>query len=182
MLDAELLSEDHFVASRFYHFDDLTWCVQKNQPIPIWRNFYILSSDLMVWIVCFPIFGTVTFMFYFLQQFENVGPKWNSFRIAIGVLSRFIGMSYAYKSTNNASRVLFAIGMFGCLIFVSSFISIMMTSLNRQMYADHVETIREILDSKFDLAGDIFSLQELLKKNEANYQIEIKCVNDKVKH
>lgn len=180
VLDESTLPKEEFLPSRHYYYDELTWCVQKRQPIPIWRNFFILSNDPMVWIICFSTFGIVTFIFYYLQQFETLQPKWNAFRIAVGVLSRFIGMPYNYNATNISSRVLFAIGMFGCIIFVSSFISIMMTSMNKQLYTNQVETIEEILDLGFDLAGDSLSLKELLKLNEVGYLSQIKVANSGV--
>lgn len=164
-LDENALIDEYFTASRFCYYDDLTWCVQEKQPIPIWLNFYILTGNSMVWIVAFPTFAIVTFIFYYLQQFEDVQPKWQSFRIALGVLCRFIGMSYPYNSTNNSSRILFIIGMLGCLIFSTSFMSILMTSMNEQRYEDQVKTIQEICDKEYELTGSHYSLRQVEKAN-----------------
>lgn len=168
---------EHFVASRFYHFDDLTWCVQSGQPIPIWLNFFILSRDYRVWIICFFTFAVFTFLLYFLEQFEHIKPKWHSFRIAIGILSRFIGMPYTFKPTNSSSRILFAFGILGCIIFSSCFMSILITSMNKQFYAHQVQTINEIVDLEYDLAGDYFSLQQLEKRNEVSFWSSEKSPN-----
>lgn len=174
-LDETIQTTELFVASSPYYHDDLTWCVQQKKPIPTWKNFFLLCNDPMIYvlftIVCF-VYDSVT---YFLQQFEDLQQKWDWFKITTSGFCIVSGFAFKYRPQNISSRIMFIFSIWGCMIFDIILLSICMKILNTRYYVNQIETIQEIADS-FDLVGDGFALQHLMKQNHVNY-IFFKCIS-----
>lgn len=158
-----------FQPSHYFYYDELKWCIQKSRPIPIWQNFFRTCFDPVVWTIFGILYIIYTSLAYTMQWFDSdVQPKWDFIRIAIAILASFVGFVYPYKPTSASNRVCYIVGCFSNIIFVSSFISIMMKNIHKQLFHEQIESIQEIVNSQhpFDLVGDNFALQQLSKHNE----------------
>lgn len=174
------LANEHFLPSRFFYYDELIWCIQEKKPIPVWHNFYETCNDPLVFNLITLTFFCATCSAYFLQTFEDLQPKWDFFEEAISVIGHFVGFVYPYKPKRLSNRMFYIFGLFACIIFTSSFISIMMKMMQKPIYRKSINSIEAILDSSnppFELTGDHFALQQLHKQNEVSCIISLKIIN-----
>lgn len=107
----------------------------------------------------------VVFIGYFLQQFENLQPKWDWFRLTLVGISITFGSVGCYKPQIISNRIFFIFCVFGCMIFVITTMSVMFKIMTNPIYENQVKTIEEIVN-RFDLVGDEFALQHLMRQNE----------------
>lgn len=170
-LGESALAYKHFLPSRFFYYDELIWCIQENKAIPVWMNFYEICKDPVVFIVTALSFLCATCSAYFLQTFEDLQPKWDFFEEAISVIGHFVGFVYPYNPKRISNRIFYIFGLFACIVFSSSFISIMMKIMHKKIYRNPINSIETIVDSSnppFQLTGDHFTLQQLQKQNEVS--------------
>lgn len=173
----DVLASECFVPTRFYYYDELTWCVQEKQPIPIWHNFFLLLKDRYTWAAFMVTYISAVCMAYFIQQFETLQPKWDFYRLTISAICHFVGFVYPYKATCLSNRVFFVLSLFACKVFESSSIAISIGMLNKPRFKEQIKTVEEIINPQdpFELTGDYFSLQQLLKQNEVDTQYKLIC-------
>lgn len=176
-MDENLITTEQFIASRSYYSDTLTWCVREKSPIPRWKNIYHLCSDPIVFILYgFMCFACV-FTAYFLQQFEDLQPKWDWFRITFAGICCCVGSTTYYKPKTFSNRNFFLFLLFGNMIFVISFISCLIQLVSAAIYDHQIESVREMLDDSFELLCDEFTFQHLIKQNEVIWFYSILIVD-----
>lgn len=169
-IDENIHTEEYFQPSHFYYHDELTWCIQNSKPIPIWQNFFEICRDPTVWIIFIFTSFLATSAAYILQTFEDSQPKRNFLHESISVLGHFVGFVYPYKPKRISNRCFYIFGLFACIIFVSSFISIMMKIIHKPIFKNEVRSVQGIVNSTvpFEFTGDYFALQQLQKQKEVS--------------
>lgn len=169
-LDGSILPSDNFIASRAYYHDALIWCVQKATPLPFWRNFFRVCNDPIILstyaFMCF----SVVFMAYFLQQFEDLQPKWDWYRLTLAGTSPCFGMPSVYKPKILPNRIFFIACVFGAMLvsIVCNCITILI--LTKPIFDDQIGTLHEIIENGFNLSGDSIVLQHLKQHNQVNFK------------
>lgn len=158
-----------FVMSRPYYHDALTWCVQKAQLIPRWKNLFRLGLDPIFWTVYTIMAISVISTFHFLQQFEDVQPKWDWLRLTFTAMCCNLSFVCNYKPKIISNRILFIFCLFGSMIYVITVMSFMLNVINRPIFENQVKTIEETIDNSYDFAGDGYAFQHLMKQNEVIY-------------
>lgn len=168
-MDENLITNKHFIASRSYYRDSLTWCVQNRKPIPLWQNLLHICHNPIVWAVFFvEVMIEISFV-YCLEQFEH-HSKWDCHRIFFDGLRIHMGFSCVYNPTNNASRVLFLFILLACTVFTITISSTVLEFITLPILSPQVRSVAEIMSERFTLVGGRF---ELLKVSE---QIEVRLV------
>lgn len=100
----------------------------------------------------------------FMQQFEP-RRKWDFNAISIMGICIFMGSPCPYKPKNNAHRLGYAFVLFGSIVFTTVTTTKVAKLFTSPTYNPQIQTVSEILDNRFDLIGNQFSLQKLLQKN-----------------
>lgn len=167
-LDENLLSNQHFIATTSYYQDELTWCVQKSRPIPIWINFFRMTNSPPVWIVLIIICFFAIYFVHFMEALESDKPKWDWMRIAFAAIRISCCLVSEYKPKTLPTRINFIAWLFGSMIFYTSFISIWTKFMTSFIFEHQVESIREILNYNFELVGDEFSFNHIMRQNQVN--------------
>lgn len=144
----------------------LTWCVQKKQPIAIWKNLFYLCNDPLVLGLFAIICLSVVSMSYFLQQFEIIQPKWDSYRLTLCSLCCCFGFVCEYKPKIISNRIFFIFCVFGCMISTISMMSIIFKFVTTPLYENQIQSVQEIIARSFHVIGDEFALQHLTNRNE----------------
>lgn len=148
----------------------MTWCVQPSQPIPMWKNPYMLCRDPVVYIFVIIFIIVVDLLAYFLQQFENLLPKWDCLRLFGMGLCVMCGFSSTqFNPQTNPLRVLTAFGLLCAVLgttIASSFITLLMAS---PIYETQIASIHEIIDYHFELVGDELVFVHLQKQNQVHF-------------
>lgn len=165
-LDGNIRNNEHFTASRSYFHDKLTWCVQKKQKIPSWKNIFHLCNDPIVWILHTAMSCSVVFTMYYLQRFEDLHPKWDWAKITLITMGILLGIPCKYRPIKLPLKMFYVFGIFGSILYVIVLLSFVIMNLKSSFYEDNVESTKKILDASFEIIGDSFSLQHMMKKNE----------------
>lgn len=172
-LDENLLTNKYFIASHSYYHDELTWCVQKKQPIPLWKNVFYVCRDPIVFVMhtvsCFLLILT----FYFIQQFEDMYPKWDWHRITLSGFCICCGFPCEAKPKIASHRIQFLFCLFAFMIFNISCLTIGIRSNTIPIYEHQIDSILHIVSNSFELVGDDFALEHLMRQNEVDYNINI---------
>lgn len=160
-----LTNKKSWIASNSYYHDVLTWCVQESHEIPEWQNIFHLCSDPMVWLLHTLMCISVICMGYFLQGFEKHRKlDWHSITLAgIGCLC---GFSVQHRNVHNTSgRIFLGFCLYGSVVFNICLISCMINFLKKPLYEDQIDSIQQIINNSYELAGDEFALEHLVKQN-----------------
>lgn len=115
---------------------------------------------------------SATVSIYFMQQFEDLKPKWDSFRIVVGETKCMFGFPTEYQPQILATRILIAFWFFGGMIFVAYLLTIFMHLSSIRIYDHQIQSIREIVDNTLNLKGDGFVFHHLKTQNEVNVHFE----------
>lgn len=143
------------------------WCVKNKQPIPIWKNIFRICTDIYVWLLYTIMSFVALFFGYFIQQFEDLQPKWDYCKIFLAAFCAVLGFPNEYKPHLISHRIFFIFCLFGNLIFGILIVVFFMKALSSTMfYENQIESVQEIINMSFDLKGDDFALQQLMKQNE----------------
>lgn len=165
-LDENVFINEHFVPSRLYYHDKLTWCVQKKRPIPAWKNIFYVCNDPLVWVAQTMTNILSVFFIYFFQRFEDVKWDWN--RINMIAFCAACGFPIDIKAQIIPHRIFYIFAQFGLMIFTNTFLSFLLLFLMNPIYDYQFQSKKDILDASFELAGDEIALHHLTKQNEVS--------------
>lgn len=167
-LDESFTTSRDFIASHSYYHDTLTWCVQTRQPIPIHKTIPRGCKDIRVWIIYTVMCFSVIFTGYFLQQFEDLEPKWDWFRITIAAIGPCLGVVSEYRPQILPNRIFFICCIFGAFLIYIITSSFWLYFTANPIFEKQISSVHEIVNGNFQLAGDGFALQHLMKQNEVD--------------
>lgn len=109
----------------------------------------------------------ITFVAYFLQQFEPK-QKWDSFQISVNGVRCYFGLPCSYLPENNANRVLYISVLYGCIIFTTVLSTMIIKFFTTTVYDPQIRSIDEIIDGDFNLVGNQYILDEISRENRVN--------------
>lgn len=163
-LDENPITNKYLIASRPYYYDYLNWCVQKQQPIPLWRNFFHICNDWTVhfWTVISAV--SLDAMLYYLTQFEKIPRTWNE--CEFHVLGAAMGTVVAFNPQTASLRVLFIFGLFSGMLFATTLNAFIVTILTSPIVNPQITSISEIIDGEFKLVCDQYTFIRMSQQNQ----------------
>lgn len=164
-LSENLITREHLIASRAYYYDSLTWCVQKRQSIPKWRNIFYYCQDPLVYWMYTVVVVAILSVTYYLQKCER-RKKWDWHRLTVEGFCGSVGFPCTWNPENISNRVvtifvLFAVLILNVVFNVGISLSILTPIMNPQ-----IRSIQEIIDGNFKLMGDQSAMQKIIHRNE----------------
>lgn len=156
----------HFEASYPFYHDEYIWCVQKSQSNALWKRVFQLCLDQMVLALFTALSFSALLMGYILQKYENDLPKWDWMRLTLAGIACICGLPIEHSPKKLSSRLFLTFILFGCMIFGITFASFLHQSVLTNTFKHQVNSIREVVDNRFKLAGDEFAFQQLIKQNQ----------------
>lgn len=167
-MDEHLMLNRNLIASHPYHFDSLTWCLQKNKPISLEKAMFRLCNDPVVYVTFFLHGLIVTFFSYFLQMFER-HPKWDLLRISVNGFACYAGWSCTYRPTNNAHRLGAAGVYFGAFLFNNILLTFVLQCATATLFDPQVESIEQMIKNDYNLIGNEFAYRKIFELNQVKY-------------
>lgn len=137
--------------------DDITWCVSRAKPIPVWLNMWQITSET-IWCLAFITVYLEGLIIYLLMRYErgHVGFMKKDFHycVLMMAMSAFTGMSNITYRPKSKQLSLFV----GLLLITGILIStiwncFLIKVLTRPIYQKQVTTIKELMENDFRLAG-----------------------------
>lgn len=157
----------YLLASNAYTDDSLTWCVQAKRPYSKWENFFQICTDWRVYIAM-SISELVSQIFvYVLLAFEySVFPKWDFHEITLIGFAYTFGLSYPIYPKHSFFRMI--VGSYLIMAFLLNIIILTkyQETMTVPIYNLQINTVNEIIENDFKLAGDPFALEFLSERNE----------------
>lgn len=90
----------------------------------------------------------------------------------MSVICLLCGLVMDYSPKIFATRTLLMSFLLGCMLFDTVFIALWTKSMTTPFYNVQIKLKREIIDNHFQLAGDGFALQHILKHNQVRYSMK----------
>ena len=156
------------MASRSYYHDILTWCVQKSQPIPVWKNILYLCNDPLVYAILTIIAVMLYSLGYFCQQFERFRPKWDWNQFAFNGFCTILGFPCCYNPKTTSNRLGFMGVLLGSIAFVCTLSSVLIELFITSILNPQVQSVQEIIDGNFKLVVDRFAFHKISQQTEVN--------------
>lgn len=126
----------------------------------------------MVWLAFLIQSIVVLCVAYWAQQFERTQWDWNKFLFA-GIIT-FFGFPSTYQPQHSVNRMGFIFVLFGCTLWVT-IVTAELTSFGViRIFNVKIETITDVMQGDFDLAGDPFAISKLRKFDERKEMKECK--------
>lgn len=174
-MDESLLANQQFVASRPYYHDVITWCVRAKQLISYEDNVIHIAYriDWEVWFIYTIMCVSVVFTGYFMQQYEELQPKWDWFRITFSGMAPCFGFVSEYTPRIFPNRIFFICCVFGAMLSYIVTTSMLLFFLTKPLYEKQIQSIGEIIDKDFEIVGDGFALQHLKMQHQVSLKLVI---------
>lgn len=151
-----------------YIQDYMTWCVSRAKAIPRWKNvFFIL--DATIYIVGVISFILVIFCTYLLFAFEET--PFDLVKCVIISLQVLIGTTAVLNPNRLMFRVLFGMFLFigfWCVQIITAFL---IAFISRVLYEIQIDSVEEIANQRYRLAGEDFILQNLNASNVVRFDM-----------
>lgn len=158
----------NIVASIPFYYDRLTWCVQKNLPIPTSETIFHICTDPIVYAVFTVHSVFLLFLVYFFQMFEHQS-KWDWNRILVAGLSIYLGLPTTYSNRrlkNNAHCITLISIYFGGMLFGISIVTIIMKIFTSPIFNPQLKNIVQLIESEFSLIGNAFVYQKMSEQSQ----------------
>lgn len=101
---------------------------------------------------------------YFFQTFEYQQRDWNL--ITINAVAIGCGFAGTQISNGIAFRIQYIVCLFAAIVFGTTVGAVFMAQITRPILRHQIDSIHEIVDGKFSLAGDPFAFTKILQQNE----------------
>lgn len=173
-LDGNLFTSERLVASRAYYHDVITLCVRAKQMISYEDNISEVFHriDWKVWFIYTLMCVSVVFTGYFMQQYEELQPKWDWFRLTFSGMAPCFGFVSDYQPKIAPNRIFFIFCIFGAMLSYIVTTSMLLLLLKNPMYEKQIQSIEEIIRKDFEIVGDKFAFQHL----KMQHQVSLKSI------
>lgn len=155
------------IASRSYYHNKLTWCVQKQKPIPSWIILFYACTDLRVHLTVFIQSIAIVMLLYYMEQFERY-PKSDWYKIITNGFACFLGFACEFKPTILLSRLVYFLILLANIVFTATINGVLVLFVTSPILNPQVQNIQEIIGQKYIIMGDRFTLYQISQQNEVN--------------
>lgn len=159
----------HTLMSATYASDDLTWCVQKAQMMPMFLA-QISAVEPAVWFLAFFGYGyPIGLLLYLLIQFDlkyrqRNHTDWHHTTLII-TLPAFLGLSPNFKPLKGTVRIFYALFLISAFFVFQIAFTRAYNVLHAQRPWHQVSSLAEIMEMDFLLTGSLEAFN-LLSRNE----------------
>lgn len=103
---------------------------------------------------------------YFFQLFDRPQCDWN--KLILDGFGLFMAASTTYTANTTSHRIAFVSVVFGCMLFDTVFLAMLIVWCQKRIYEPPFKSIGEIIDGGYDIGGDQFVLSKLLELNQVS--------------
>lgn len=165
VVEENFVENKYLMASEFYHYDYITWCVSKSRKLSFSTRLLNARRDPWAFVIFFIQSICLLLVAYFLQLLERPQLEWN--QILIAGLACFIGAPAPwYNPQHTGHRLAYGFVLLGSIVFTTTFLAFFMDFATGKFYAQQIRSIPEIISSEFILAGDQYTFMKLLQQNQ----------------
>lgn len=148
------LAPSNFVSTRIYIQDDSTWCVARNKPLPVWRNFFrMFENRRLIVLNAVAFFFSILLVYYFADR-KFGGRVFCCHETFLFVMRLAMNMGYVSQAKKSFPRIMAAIFMIACLFHYHIFTSCYTGIIVFRIYDRQIQTEHELIRNHFHLAGD----------------------------
>lgn len=142
--------------------DDFTWCVSPADSIARWKKIFLIITDPNVQILGILSFIGSVLAIYAMTTFESQPA--DIWTCSLFAFQSVLGQTSPLQAKTAKLRVFQILGLFLSLfvaIFILAMVSMILSGVTTQ---NQIDSVQELIDAKFRLAGDSKVLQYLLDK------------------
>lgn len=157
----------YFSTSKPYYYDDLTWCVGRAKPIPIWQNIFQICKQKVLWPMAVVTFFSVVYIFYYLMKEED--KSMDAFSIMLLCLLTMLCSSPNCNAITLPVKILYFSCLLACILLITTFNAFLINVLTHPIHKTQIQTIAELIDNDFELVGDEYALSKIRERNMVIY-------------
>lgn len=101
---------------------------------------------------------------YFFLQFEH--KQWDWIRLTMEFICIACGFPSTYKVESCAIRMALISCLIGAMVFSTTISAVGITQITTPILNPQIDSIQEIIDGEFHLAGDRFAFLKMSQENE----------------
>lgn len=153
-------SMKHYKSTQPYLSDDITWCVQAAQPVPMWLMIFFTFSQFYVLLVPLSAFFFLAAISWIYAGLD--GSRMDFYSNMFFMFTVVIGFPVYPEPIDTIGKVfLFLSNFFGMILNVI-FLSIHTSFLSVPLRFHQVHSVGDLIEQKFNLLGTNESLLSLL--------------------
>lgn len=160
------ITNKHLDSSTPYNFDDLTWCVGKAKLLPTWQNIYQILDEKLLWLLLVFSYYILVVLTYLLQQYEK--KPLDMYSAMLISLLVFVNFAPNYRVRTLGLKFIYMWCFFSCIVCMITVNSFFQKVLKSPIRKIQVQSIEEIINERFELAGDQFSLTQIKSQPMVN--------------
>lgn len=153
-------NSDLYTSSIPYYRDDITWCVSSAKKKPEWLYIFLVFDDFTTLVSLLFLYTVYLATFYIYSGAD--GTNLNIHVISAYCFQFLLSFSADYKpAASSWSKFYTLCGVFMCFIICNYYLAVYTTIIVFPLYDKQVNTITDIIDNEFQLAGAGSTLNEL---------------------
>lgn len=148
----------NYTASMPYVQSELTWCVSRAKPIPVWLNLWQIASRTIWCLAVVTVFleGSVL---YLLMRFEHGHAELvkKDFHYCVLLMaSVFTGMShFTYRSKSKQLNSFICLMLMTGILISTAWNCFLIKVLTSPAYYKQISTVEELIENDFHLIGSV---------------------------
>lgn len=161
---------EDFSSSVPYYRDDITWCVSRAKPIPVFFNIWQLLRK-EIWILLFAlgyVHGSVIYILMKHDKNYNCLRRDFHYTVLLVSLPAIIGYNQAYQPKASFIRIIYISMLLFGIIQLATFNSYLLKVLTFPIHHVQITTVNEIIENNYELVGGKLSLHRLLMQRQVS--------------
>lgn len=136
--------------SRTYMSDDMTWCVAKVKPCPLWSNIFQIFT-FITWIAVLTTIFTIAVI---IKYFLRIDKRSENYMWALLLsIAAIIGKSITYNPSRVSIRVMMVFLFLYGLIISTSFCTFLISSLTQPRFGRQIDNLPDAIKAGFKFAS-----------------------------
>lgn len=159
----------YFASTIGYYSDDITWCISRVKPIPLWLNMWQVV-DKISWCLAFLSGYLNGFALYFVIR-HDTNPVWLRkdlhYTIICMALPAFIGFAQnvQYHPKRNIIRFFIGFVLLQGVVISSLWNGFLVKRITHPMMGIQTVSIKQLISDDFRLVGNLFALHNIEQQN-----------------
>lgn len=165
---SNVITQRYFWPSSIYHSDDVTWCVPRIEPLPLWLKIRYVATKT-AWIFCYSVVSIISIVILCLMTFnrDRFGYMNYEFVFAprgithpdepVSTNRQTAWQNRTPPSNNSILKILCGIVLTVCVLLTIAWNFFLIKTITRTLPDFQARSVDDMIERNFRLSGDIFS-------------------------
>lgn len=153
------MSDDQLSFTQAYEQDSMTWCIARSKLLSKRANYTFLIRNTSLFYYTLLALGLVTILSYMQGYFE--AWRYDCWTMMGKIVQVAIGSTIKLNVRKFGTKLILLFEYWASLWFCITFMAFYTTVIQQTFHKYQIHTIQELIDERFELAGDAHALNYL---------------------